>query len=189
MRGGAASRLPAAYPPPARQAAAAERAAFWACAAFSARRWPSALRPPMSAWRRFFWASGGGAARAGADPHGYCLDCRHCFRFDSDWAYSSLCFRFLPQKFPFFLQIVVCVAQTDALFQAPFWVSIHRAGGGHPDRASILSEAVWRRRAKIHNIFIIHEKLSYRNKNRLIRSIYLLSAPVHLIFSLIYVML
>ena len=36
---------------------------------------------------------------------------------------------------------------------------------------SILSEAGIRRRAKIHNIFIIHENLSYRNKNRLIRSI------------------
>lgn len=46
-----------------------------------------------------------------------------------------------------------------------------------------------RRRAKIHNVLIIHEKLSYRNKNRLIRSNYLLSMPVYLIFGLIYVML
>lgn len=61
--------------------------------------------------------------------------------------------------------------------------------------AEVIRQSIYLERGRLaatrknHNVFIIHEKLSYRNKNRLIRSIYLLSAPVHLIFSLIYVML
>ncbi|MFR5788232.1 MAG: hypothetical protein ACLUHE_14765 [Christensenellales bacterium] len=121
-------------------------------------------------------APDGGARALGLIRHGYRLDCRRWnFRSGSDSACSSLCFRFLPQKFPFFFCAWLCLRSfKQTHFDASsFWDLIALPCRRRSSRrsTSILSEAGIRRRAKIHNIFIIHENLSYRNKNRLIRSI------------------
>jgi len=65
---------------------------------------PAAALPPEMGVRIGNAAPNGGAARgfrSGRSGHWN-------FRFDSDSACSSLCFRFLPQKFPFFFCAWLC---------------------------------------------------------------------------------
>ena len=160
--GGAAWRPPAACPPSVRRSAPSR-------AACAARRSPPASRPRRPTWR-FCAAPDGGAAHGFRSGRSGSWN----FRFGSDSACSSLCFRFLPQKFPFFSRVGVARAASNRRFDASaFWdlISLPCRRRSSRRSTSILSEAGIRRRAKIHNIFIIHENLSYRNKNRLIRSI------------------
>ncbi len=122
-----------------------------------------AARSPSALAARDGAASGGGAARPGL-PYGSDSEADSGFSDRKQAACSILCFRFLPQKFPFCngAGISLRIFKQTLPFGASILLhfALLRACGGHPDGAIYLERSRRRRRAKIHNIFIIHEKLS-----------------------------